>query len=364
MSTPHHHQHHNQKKRTQKTSTPRKKFSGGAITEGAVPGGKRIEQHFIAYKWREPNLQRDPPTLLKKSKVAFLYQHGDRDVLSLPAYRGGIDPNPPIFDSLWCFFGMMFADLASWPGPLLGSLPGDHQKYRPKGDGGGKHVSVGTVLGESPLPCSGVLTGGFFGDAVYPVSRRSFRNNVIVPLPALINPLQDPMTIMVIALGLGVASHAVWTVCPYLHGGPGWTPSGWHFGCGPLVDCVCGDCSGCFRGALWWFWWDFWHCCLLRDDIRRVLYGNLLGGLASWYDITSWLGDILSYCRLMALMLATSVISQVFNILATLPGEGLPKPVGILVFLVIFWWEISLTWASTSLGPMFMRPASVSGVFQ
>ena len=38
----------------------------------------------------------------------------------------------------------------------------------------------------------------------------------------------------------------------------------------------------------------------------------------------------------MALMLATSVISQVFNILATLPGEGLPKPVGILVFLVIF----------------------------
>ena len=35
-------------------------------------------------------------------------------------------------------------------------------------------------------------------------------------------------------------------------------------------------------------------------------------------------------------MLATSVISQVFNILATLPGEGLPKPVGILVFLVIF----------------------------
>ena len=31
-----------------------------------------------------------------------------------------------------------------------------------------------------------------------------------------------------------------------------------------------------YRGALWWFWWDFWHCCLLRDDIRRVLYGNCL----------------------------------------------------------------------------------------
>ena len=69
---------------------------------------------------------------------------------------------------------------------------------------------------------------------------------------------------------------------------------------------------------------------------KKGIVRKLLGGLASWYDITSWLGDILSYCRLMALMLATSVISQVFNILATLPGEGLPKPVGILVFLVIF----------------------------
>ena len=75
---------------------------------------------------------------------------------------------------------------------------------------------------------------------------------------------------------------------------------------------------------------------LIGAKHKKGIVRKLLGGLASWYDITSWLGDILSYCRLMALMLATSVISQVFNILATLPGEGLPKPVGILVFLVIF----------------------------
>ena len=165
------------------------------------------------------------------------------------------------------------------------------------------------------------------------------------------------MTIMVIALGLGVL-HMLFGQCVHIY---------MEARDGRLLD-------GILDVVPWWIVFAGIALAALQGSAVVVLVGflallftqgrhkkgivrKLLGGLASWYDITSWLGDILSYCRLMALMLATSVISQVFNILATLPGEGLPKPVGILVFLVIFWWEISLTWASTSLGPMFMRPA-------
>ena len=54
-----------------------------------------------------------------------------------------------------------------------------------------------------------------------------------------------------------------------------------------------------------------------------------MGGITSLYDITSWLGDILSYTRLMALMLAGSVIAQVFNMLGSLPGS-------VLFFILIF----------------------------
>ena len=170
---------------------------------------------------------------------------------------------------------------------------------------------------------------------VYQFTTAFFPEHVIT-LPALINPLQDPMTIMVIALGLGVL-HMLFGQCVHIY---------MEARDGRLLD-------GILDVVPWWIVFAGIALAALQGSAVVVLVGflallftqgrhkkgivrKLLGGLASWYDITSWLGDILSYCRLMALMLATSVISQVFNILATLPGEGLPKPVGILVFLVIF----------------------------
>ena len=45
--------------------------------------------------------------------------------------------------------------------------------------------------------------------------------------------------------------------------------------------------------------------------------------------MTGWFGDILSYCRLMALMLAGAVIAQVFNTLGAMTGN-------IIAFIVIF----------------------------
>jgi V/A-type H+-transporting ATPase subunit I len=62
---------------------------------------------------------------------------------------------------------------------------------------------------------------------------------------------------------------------------------------------------------------------------KKGFFGKLFGGIASLYNITSWLGDILSYTRLMALMLATSVIASVMNILGSLPGS-------IIAFAIIF----------------------------
>ena len=38
----------------------------------------------------------------------------------------------------------------------------------------------------------------------------------------------------------------------------------------------------------------------------------------------------------MVMMLASSVIGQVFNILGTMPGGAMPKPVALIIFFVIF----------------------------
>ena len=48
---------------------------------------------------------------------------------------------------------------------------------------------------------------------------------------------------------------------------------------------------------------------------------RLLKGLYGLYGVSSWLSDILSYSRLLALGLATGVIAQVFNMLGSMAGE-------------------------------------------
>jgi V/A-type H+-transporting ATPase subunit I len=57
--------------------------------------------------------------------------------------------------------------------------------------------------------------------------------------------------------------------------------------------------------------------------------GKVTAFIGSIYNhVTGYFGDILSYSRLMALMLAGSVIAMVFNTLGAIPGN-------VIVFLVI-----------------------------
>ena len=53
------------------------------------------------------------------------------------------------------------------------------------------------------------------------------------------------------------------------------------------------------------------------------------------YGITSWLSDVLSYSRLLALGLATGVIAQVINTMAAMVAKNLGI-VGIVIFIIIF----------------------------
>lgn len=59
---------------------------------------------------------------------------------------------------------------------------------------------------------------------------------------------------------------------------------------------------------------------------------RIFKGLASLYDITGYFSDILSYTRILALVLATSVIAIVVNTLAMIGGSGL---LGIMLFIAV-----------------------------
>ncbi len=60
---------------------------------------------------------------------------------------------------------------------------------------------------------------------------------------------------------------------------------------------------------------------------------RLLKGAYGLYGVTSYLSDILSYSRLLALGLATGVIASVFNQMGSMAGSGIVK---VIIFILVF----------------------------
>jgi len=65
------------------------------------------------------------------------------------------------------------------------------------------------------------------------------------------------------------------------------------------------------------------------------------------YGVTGWLSDLLSYSRLLALGLATGVIANVVNMMASMVGSG---PAGIIPFVLVFLLGHTMNIAINALG--------------
>ena len=303
--------------------------------EGWVPADKTqdfqevISRFTCAHELRAPEEEETPPTLLRNPK----WMQGINmvtEMYSLPAYNG-IDPNPLMFFWYVFFFGFMFADVAY--GIIIFCLAlFVTVKFKPKKTMG-QMFRLGIWLGGSTAIC-GVFVGGFFGNfpeilfedllgREMPAWLETFCNGIIV------NPVNDPMTVLIISLCIG-AVHLVFGQCIHLY-------MGFRDGkpLGPILDVVpwwlffASIVGIVFGGGIWMLIASLVILVLTQGHESPKLMGKLIGGFKGVYNITSWLSDILSYARLMALMLATSVIAQVFNTLGALPGN-------IIVFILIF----------------------------
>ncbi len=312
-------------------------FMEGWISEPGIPRAEAEMLKFAcAWETAEPLEEEEPPILLHNPKWMTPINMVT-EMYSLPAYRG-IDPNPLIFWFFLFFFGFMFADVAYgiiiWAVCFVIA-----RKYNPKGTMG-YMFRLGQYMGISTFIC-GIFTGGFFGDVIPKVAEQMFG----IPMEGLpgwlqtfsngiiVNPINDPMTTLILAIVIGVVQ-LVFGQCVHIYMG---------FRDGRPVD-------GLLDVVPWWlffgsiglvaagqpWWWILVGCGILiatQGHTKRGFFGKLFGGVASLYDVTSWLSDVLSYSRLMALMLATSVIASVMNTLGTLGGLSVG---GIILFVLVF----------------------------
>lgn len=285
---------------------------------------KELSSFCCATEFTDPTEEDQVPTLLKNPKWMRCINMVT-EMYSLPEYRTGIDPNPLIFFIYILFFGFMFADIGY--GIIIFVISRlISKKFKPKNTMGymfelGQYLGISTTI-------FGVLSGGFFGDFLYEFTN-TFTPNHVIRLPALISPLDSPMQILVIAIIAGCV-HLIFGQCVhiYMEARDGHIMEG-------ILDVVpwwilfAGIGIFALKGTAWGIIAGFAALLLTQGRHKKGFFGKFFGGIASWYDITSWLGDVLSYSRLMALMLATTVIAQVMNILGTLAGN-------VLVFFLIF----------------------------
>ncbi len=261
----------------------------------------------------EPEEYPDVPVALRNNKLTNAL-NTVTNMYSLPSYDG-VDPNPLMAPFFILFYGLMMADMGYGLIMILAAVVAMKKIHPRKGT-----LSFCQLL----LYCGistfimGILTGGFFGDALSQIGKILGKPDGWGELWSLFNPMTDVMTVLIGAMALGLI----------------------HLNTGMVISAVekvkSGDAAGAFweEGSLWVILVGAVLAALKLGNIGGVpvvlvigcvmlFYGGSRGAkgfgkvtslFATLYNtVTGWFGDILSYSRIMALMLAGSVIATVFN---------------------------------------------------
>jgi V/A-type H+-transporting ATPase subunit I len=292
-----------------------------------------LANYETAYEFADPEPEDEVPVYLKNNALTEPLNMVT-DMYSLPAY-GNIDPNPLILPFFCIFFGLMLNDMAYGLILIAASI---FVKVKSGGDlrGGMKNASGLLLLCGITTLISGFLSGSLFSNAVPTISKILTGTEVNLPWPTLFDPLYDPMTVLIFSLVLGAIQIVVgMAIKAYIQirdaKRKGKTGRG-------IFDAICdvGSWYVLFAGlgllAAGIPWVAIAGAAMLVLTQGRnspSIPGKIMGGLGSLYDITSYLSDVLSYSRIMALMLSGGVIGMVFNTLGAIPNN-------IFIFIPIF----------------------------
>ena len=241
------------------------------------------------------------------------------EMYSLPAY-GTLDPNPYMAPFFILFYGIMMADMGYGLLMMLASAI----VLKKKQPTGGSH-NFFALLGLCGISTflMGAVTGGFFGDMIPQLLKIIDPSSTFVWFwQPLLSPVNDIIIIMLGSLALGVVQILVGMVIGFVYKlKHGETASALCEEAAWWVIIGCGVALG-VTGQKIFLWILLAVLVITQGYGKKGIGGKLIGIGGSVYNhITGYFGDILSYVRLMALMLAGAVIAQVFNTLAAIPGN-------------------------------------------
>ena len=276
---------------------------------------KLLSGYACAYEFEDPGEDDDPPVLLKNNKFASCFEW----VIGLYSYPkySGFDPTF-IMAIFYCIlFGLMFADagygllfvlIAFIAVPVIG-IKGNLKK------------SI-QMFGWCGVSCivMGILFGGLFGDLPVRLAVSMFGANEF-QLALLLDPIKQPLVFLVISIGVG-ALHLITGMAIKFY-----------------MLCKRGKWLDALLDiGLWWVLFagialmaaGVTPWLLIGAAVAIVLTGGRnekkwimkpVKGLLGLYGLINYGSDLLSYSRILALGLASSIIAQVVNIMGTMGGN-------------------------------------------
>ena len=264
------------------------------------------------------------------------------DMYALPVY-GSLDPNPLMAPFFILFYGIMMADM----GYGLLMLAMGLFLWKKKVRGTMDYMGGLLVLCGISTFVVGALTGGFFGDFLSQLAKLIDPKSTFA-LPYLFTPLTDTMAILIGSLVLGFVQILTGMVISFVkkardgHIMDGiWDEGTWWviFLGGGLALLGIGNVAGypavLILGIL---------MLIIGSSRNAKGFGKVTSVFGAVYNgVTGYFSDIMSYSRLMALMLSGSVIAQVFNTLGAIPGN-------VVVFFIVSMAGNALNFALNLLG--------------
>ncbi len=276
------------------------------------PFSDEVELYF-----RPPQPDEDPPVILKNPRAGRPFELITK-LYGLPK-KDSLDPTLPLAPFFFMFVGLCVSEAGY--GLLVAVLSLLYIKFaKPKG-GLLQFLKLLALLGISTV-IFGALVGGWFG---FPIRKLM-----------VLDPLEDPLSFLYVALALGFIQVWFGTLLNMINGlknkaylQPIFVQGGWLLLLPSLVLFL-GK-----KGSIWGILSLVGAAgIVLFASPSRNPFARFFGGLYSLYDISRYLADVLSYSRLLALGLATTVIAMVVNNLSQ-TALGIPW-VGWLIAALIF----------------------------
>ena len=336
-----------------------------ALMQGWVPAEKEaaleeiLSRYDCAWECEDPPEEDYPevPVSLKNNKITNALNMVT-EMYSLPAY-GTVDPNPLMAPFFILFYGLMMADIGYGLIMIAAALVA-LKKLKPRG--GSLAFCQLLLYGGIATAAMGVLTGAFFSDVPYQLVHLFNPKSTWPGLWHLFSPETDSNLVLYGSLVLGML----------------------HLNTGMVVSAVQKVKNGDKAGALFEegsLWIILVGGLLLAADMMIVKnsalhyaglavlivgavmllfgagrnakgFGKVTAAFGCIYNTaTGWFGDVLSYSRIMALMLAGGVVGKVFNTVAVMPAQSSGVNVfTMLAFVIIFVLGHAINFALNILG--------------